>query len=133
MPVSSKNPASKFLKRKPSHQFVTSATPSDTPNDVPASPASTTEVPSLPTHTPSLLSPVSLHDPDHPASLQEESDNGANSSESEYLLSDPTGYRTRLDQSPDKKVQFTVSKDGDDPTETEDKDNEGRKDKKKRR
>lgn len=130
MPVSSKNPASKFLKRKPSHQYVTSATPSDTPYDVPASPASTAEVPSLPTHTPSLLSPVSLHDPEL---LQEESDNGANSSESEYLLSDPTGYRTRLDQSPDKKVQFTVSKEGEVPEEAEDKENEAHREKKKRR
>lgn len=38
--------------------------------------------------------------------LQEESDAGANSSESEYLLSDPTGYRTHVEFSPDKKVQF---------------------------
>lgn len=38
--------------------------------------------------------------------LQEESDAGANSSESEYLLSDPTGYKTQTEFSPDKKVQF---------------------------
>lgn len=39
--------------------------------------------------------------------LYEESDTGANSSESEYLLSDPTGYKTHnVESSPDKKVQF---------------------------
>lgn len=44
---------------------------------------------------------------DSPA-LQEESDIGANSSGSEYLLSDPTGYKSQIPEelSPDKKVQF---------------------------
>lgn len=44
--------------------------------------------------------------PVHSPILHEESDTGANSSESEYLLSDPTGYRTQGEFSPDKKVQF---------------------------
>lgn len=108
MHVQPKN-ASKFLRRRPSHQ----QTPSDTPNDAPASPASTTEAPSFPTRTPSLLSPLSRRteseEQRNSPTPQEESDTGANSSESEYLLSDPTGYRSN-EFSPDKKVQFTDGK-----------------------
>lgn len=59
MPVPAKNPSSKFLRRRASHQQVTPNTPADSPKEQPGSPASTTEAPSIPTHTPSLMSPVS--------------------------------------------------------------------------
>lgn len=59
--------------------------------------------------------------------LHEESDAGANSSESEYLLSDPTGYRTQVEFSPDKKVQFN---DGNDTPDDREKSHKEKKKKK---
>lgn len=138
MHVPAKNPTSKFFRRRASHQQPANNTPSDTPHDQPGSPASTTEAPSMPTQTPSLVSPVSRwelifwgvlgtleegvevktnffrcrYESDNGGTHQEESDTGANSSESEYLLSDPTGYRTQ-EFSPDKKVQFDDGKEED--------------------
>lgn len=122
MHVPTKNPSSKFLRRRPSHQRPPSPSDVAPDNDLPSSPASTTEPPS------SVLSPVDSERHEIGEHHEDEDGDAAGvSSESEYLLSDPTGYRTHGEFSPDKKVQFIQGKEN-----TADGD-EDKKDKKKKR
>ncbi|RZC41851.1 band 3 anion transport protein, partial [Asbolus verrucosus] len=124
---------SKSMRRRTSsHQVTPNSTPYGTPpKDSVASPVSTSEQPSIPTHTPapSIKSPNVDSDtgPLSSFTLPEESDTAANSSESECVLSEPCGYRSPNEFSPERKVQFVNS-------ETRDTfDIDGLKDKKKRR
>ncbi|GJQ79533.1 hypothetical protein Trydic_g16380 [Trypoxylus dichotomus] len=102
--------ASKTTKRRPSNPQVSG--PEDTAGEATTSPDSAT-VTTGATHTPtSVRSPVfKITDSDtgllSSFTLQEEDDTGGLSSESEYILSDPTGIRSPPDDSsPDRKVQF---------------------------
>jgi hypothetical protein len=123
---------SKSMRRRTSsHQITPTSTPpcGTPPKESVVSPVSTPEQPSAPTHTPSIKSPNVDSDmgPLSSFTLQEESDTAANSSESECVLSEPCGYPSPNEFSPERKVQFANS-------ETRDTfDIDGLKDKKKRR
>ncbi|KAJ3661355.1 hypothetical protein Zmor_005753 [Zophobas morio] len=125
---------SKSMRRRTSsHQITPNSTPpyGTSPKESIASPVSTSDQPSAPTHTPvpSIKSPNVDSDtgPLSSFTLAEESDTAANSSESECVLSEPCGYRSPNEFSPERKVQFINS-------ETRDTfDVDGLKDKKKRR
>ena len=124
---------SKSMRRRTSsHQITPNSTPpyGTSPKESIASPVSTSDQPSAPTHTPvpSIKSPNVDSDtgPLSSFTLAEESDTAANSSESECVLSEPCGYRSPNEFSPERKVQFINS-------ETRDTfDVDGLKDKKKR-
>lgn len=101
---------SKSMRRRTSNQQITpnSTPPQDTPNKDPiTSPVSSTDPPSH-TPVPSIKSPNLDSDtgPFGSFTLPEESDTAANSSESEYVLSEPCGYPGANDFSPERKVQF---------------------------
>jgi hypothetical protein len=122
---------SKSMRRRTSsHQITPTSTPpcGTPPKESVVSPVSTPEQPAAPTHTPSIKSPNVDSDmgPLSSFTLQEESDTAANSSESECVLSEPCGYPSPNEFSPERKVQFANS-------ETRDTfDIDGLKDKKKR-
>lgn len=112
MHASLKAPRS-MKRRTTSPQFTPNSTPLGTPNDIPGSPASIPAVSSLATLTPSSIRSPTFKPTDSDTravsslTLQEEDDSAGLSSESEYILSDPTGFRSP-ELSPDKKVQFVI-------------------------
>ncbi|XP_044270897.1 band 3 anion transport protein isoform X2 [Tribolium madens] len=125
---------SKSMRRRTSsHQITPNSTPpyGTPPKEAVASPVSTSDQPSVPTLTPvpSIKSPNVDSDtgPLSSFNLPEECDTAANSSESECVLSEPCGYNSPNEFSPERKVQFINS-------ETRDTfDVDGLKDKKKKR
>nr|XP_015833088.1 PREDICTED: band 3 anion transport protein isoform X2 [Tribolium castaneum] len=122
---------SKSMRRRTSsHQITPNSTPpyGTPPKEAVTSPVSTSEQPSVPTPVPSIKSPNVDSDtgPLSSFTLPEECDTAANSSESECVLSEPCGYHSPNEFSPERKVQFINS-------ETRDTfDVDGLKDKKKK-
>lgn len=106
---------SKSMRRRTSSQQITPnpTPPIGTPHkESVASPVSSPERPSAPTYNP-VATGDSDTGPLSSLTLQEESDTAANSSESECVLSDPCGYRSPSEFSPERKVQFANNENSD--------------------
>lgn len=101
--------APRSMKRRTTSPLITPiGTPQGTPADISESSTATAA-----SHTPtSVRSPIfKITDSEtgglSSLTLQEEDDTGCISSESECIVSDPTGFRSP-ELSPDKKVQFVI-------------------------
>ena len=107
---------SKSSRRRSSNpQLASTASPLDTPIDISSTPESVLATGETPRSLASGQSPeLKITDSEtrllSSLALQEEDDDvgGGLSSESEYVLSDPSGFRSPGDSSPDRKVQFHV-------------------------
>lgn len=111
---------SKSMRRRTSSQQITpnSTSPQDnisSKDPITSSIVSSTDPPPSLTPVPSIKSPNLDSDtgPFGSFSLPEESDTAANSSESEYVLSEPCGYPGNNEFSPERKVQFVNSENQD--------------------
>lgn len=98
-------------------------TPPDASADVPSSPTYIPAASSYATLTPSSVRSPIFKVADSDGAVQEEDDSGAVSSESEYIFSDPTGFRSP-ELSPERKVQFVVGSQIDDIPEDDTKESE---------
>ncbi|XP_031346274.1 band 3 anion transport protein-like isoform X4 [Photinus pyralis] len=114
-PHASLKPSRSSLKRQTttSSHINTNLTPVDAPMTIPKSPSSTTKILSPSSDTPpSIGSPIfHITDSDQtvhyaPFNFNDDDDLTAISSESECILSDPGGYRSPPEYTPDRKVQF---------------------------
>ncbi|KAK5643033.1 hypothetical protein RI129_009200 [Pyrocoelia pectoralis] len=113
-PHASLKPSRSSLKRQTASLHINAnLTPAETPIISPRSPSSTTKILSPSSNTPpSIGSPIfHITDSDHtvhyaPFNFNDDDDLTAISSESECILSDPSGYRSPPEYTPERKVQF---------------------------
>ncbi|KAK4877761.1 hypothetical protein RN001_010267 [Aquatica leii] len=114
--------ASKSMKRRVTSPHIS---PNETPIISPRSPSSTAKIISPSSNTPpSLGSPIfHITDSDHvhyaPFNFVDDDDLATISSESECILSDPSGYRSPPEFTPERKVQFVNNDDNDEETSKE--------------